>query len=80
MDSRGRGFAAWGNWLLPLTEDARFQSCRFGGLDAWLPGGLDLLVNGSGGDGGFGWWWLVDGGVDGCALTRSTLREVGRYV
>jgi len=38
----------------------------------------DWLMGGSGGDGGFGWWWqLVDGGVDGRGPTRSTLREVG---
>jgi len=24
--------------LLPLKEDGRLQSCRFGGLDAWMPG------------------------------------------
>ena len=27
--------------LLPLKEDGRLQSCRFGGLDAWMPGGLE---------------------------------------
>ena len=27
-----------GNGLLPLKEDGRVQSCRFGGLDAWMPG------------------------------------------
>ena len=27
--------------LLPLKEDGRLQSCRFGGLDAWIPGGLE---------------------------------------
>ena len=34
----------------------------------------------SGGDGGFGWWWAVDGGVDGRVLTCSTLRDLGGYV
>ena len=24
--------------LLPLKEDGRLQSCRFGGKDAWMPG------------------------------------------
>ena len=27
--------------LLPLKKDGRLQSCRFGGLDAWMPGGLE---------------------------------------
>ena len=26
---------------LPLKEDGRLQSCRFGGLDAWMPAGLE---------------------------------------
>jgi len=48
MDSRGLGVG--GLWhpvpscedgLLPLKEDCRLQSCRLGGLDAWMPGGLD---------------------------------------
>jgi hypothetical protein len=41
MDSRGAGFAALRNGLLALKEDGRLQSCRFGGLDAWIPGGLE---------------------------------------
>ena len=24
--------------LLPLKKNCRLQSCRFGGLDAWMPG------------------------------------------
>ena len=46
MDSRGRRFAACGALrvgLLPLKEDGRLQSCRFGGLDAWMPGGLEAV-------------------------------------
>jgi len=27
--------------LLPLKKDCRLQSCRFGGLEAWMPGCLD---------------------------------------
>ena len=27
--------------LLPLKEDGRLQSCRLGGLDAWMPGCLE---------------------------------------
>ena len=45
MDSRGTRFvnlwqpvAALRVGLLPLKEDGRLQSCRFGGLDAWMPG------------------------------------------
>ena len=45
MDSRGTKFASL--WqpvaalragLLPLKKDGRLQSCRFGGLDVWIPG------------------------------------------
>ena len=51
-------------------------------LACWLPGRLGLAwiywcMGGSGGDGGFGWLWFVDGGVNGRVLTRLTLREVG---
>ena len=50
MDSRGTRFvnlwqpvAALRVGLLPLKEDGRLQSCRFGGLDAWMPGGLEAV-------------------------------------
>ena len=33
--------AACGDGLLPLKEDSRLQSCRFGGLEAWMPGCLE---------------------------------------
>ena len=58
--------------LLPLKEDGRLQSCRFGGLDAWMPAGLEAggLDPGSLGAGWLACWlagldwigfeWLLD--------------------
>jgi len=86
--------AALRNGLLPLKEDGRLQSCRFGGLDAWMPGGLEAggLDPGALEAGWLACWlagldwigceWLLDRRKwwdwrIPCALTCSTLREVG---
>ncbi len=37
-----RPVAALRGGLWPLKKDGRLQSCRFGGLDAWMPGGLEV--------------------------------------
>ncbi len=71
MDSRDRSLAACGGlWrpvpalrarLLPLKKDGRLQSCRFGGLDAWMPGGLEAGGLEPGAlEAGIGFDWLLD--------------------
>ena len=64
MDPRDRSLAACGGlWrpvpalragLLPLKKDGRLQSCRFGGLDAWMLGYVKL--------GRFNWFYMDLGG------------------
>ena len=74
-----------GRRLLPLKEDGRLQSCRFEGLDAWMPGGLYPGVLEAGwlacwltGLDWIGCEWLLDRRKwwdwrTPCVLTRSTL-------
>ena len=68
MDSRGQKVwqpvAACGTGVLPLKEDCRLQSCRFGCLESQKVG-LDWI----------GFEWLLES----CNLTRSTFREVGGF-
>jgi len=51
--------------LLPLKEDGRLHSCRFEGLGAWMPGGLEAgwLAGSQTGRLGLDWIgfeWLLD--------------------
>jgi len=97
MDSRGSRFAACGRlkgWAAPKERllTPILQAWRLGGLDAWMPGGLESggsdpaaleagwLACWLAGRLGLDWsgYYIGIGGV-GRGFTRSTLREVGGY-